>query len=138
MEIWFGIANEQILSMFGNTSRVLFAVITSIFGFHQTWFVHGYCRAHNFSKCQYISKYQYISIKLALCTGIIVICFGAGLGGSFGCASNWRPGGCGFDPHRGRQHSFVEIDHEICHSLPSADSSRADVSFWRKNVHNTG
>ena len=27
------------------------------------------------------------------------------------CA-DWRPG-CGFDPHRGRQHSYVEIDHEI-------------------------
>ena len=35
------------------------------------------------------------------------------LGGSFGCASDWRPGGRGFDPRRGRQHSFVEIDHEI-------------------------
>ena len=34
----------------------------------------------------------------------------AGLGGSVGCASDWRPGGCRFDP---RQHSFVEIDHEI-------------------------
>ena len=37
----------------------------------------------------------------------------AGLSGSVECASNWRPGGCGFDPSRGRQHSFVEIDHEI-------------------------
>ena len=29
--------------------------------------------------------------------------------------SDWRPGGRGFTPHprRGRQHSFVEIDHEI-------------------------
>ena len=27
--------------------------------------------------------------------------------------SNWRPGGRGFNPRRGRQHSFVEIDHEI-------------------------
>ena len=27
--------------------------------------------------------------------------------------SNWRPGGRGFTPCRGRQHSFVEIDHEI-------------------------
>ena len=27
--------------------------------------------------------------------------------------SDWRPGGCGFNPRRGRQHSFVEIDHEI-------------------------
>ena len=24
------------------------------------------------------------------------------------------------------------------HSLPSADSRRAAVSFWQKNVHNTG
>ena len=37
----------------------------------------------------------------------------AGLGGSVGCASDWRPGGCGFNPRRGRQHSSVEIDHEI-------------------------
>ena len=29
------------------------------------------------------------------------------------CVSDWRPGGRGFDPRRGRQHSFVEIDHEI-------------------------
>ena len=27
--------------------------------------------------------------------------------------SDWRPGGLGFNPRRGRQHSFVEIDHEI-------------------------
>ena len=27
--------------------------------------------------------------------------------------SDWRPGGCRFDPRRGRQHSLVEIDHEI-------------------------
>ena len=26
---------------------------------------------------------------------------------------DWRPGGHGFNPCRGRQHSFVEIDHEI-------------------------
>ena len=36
-----------------------------------------------------------------------------GLGGAVGCASDWRPGGRGFNPRRGRQHSFVEIDHEI-------------------------
>ena len=28
-------------------------------------------------------------------------------------SSDWRPGGHGFNPRRGRQHSFVEIDHEI-------------------------
>ena len=27
--------------------------------------------------------------------------------------SDWRPGGRGFNPRRGRQYSFVEIDHEI-------------------------
>ena len=27
--------------------------------------------------------------------------------------STWRPGGRGFNPRRVRQHSFVEIDHEI-------------------------
>ena len=27
--------------------------------------------------------------------------------------SDWRPGGHGFNPHRGWQHSFMEIDHEI-------------------------
>ena len=27
--------------------------------------------------------------------------------------SDWRSGGHGFNPRRGQQHSFVEIDHEI-------------------------
>ena len=27
--------------------------------------------------------------------------------------SNLSPGGRGFKPHRGRQHSFVKIDHEV-------------------------
>ena len=31
----------------------------------------------------------------------------------FDAPSNWRPGGRGFNPCRGRQHSFVEIDREI-------------------------
>ena len=54
--------------------------------------------------------------------------------------SDWRPG-CGFNPRRGRQHSFVEIDHEIFStvilSLPLIQEGQL-VSFWRKNVHNTG
>ena len=28
-------------------------------------------------------------------------------------SSDWRSEGRGFNPHRGRQHSFVEIDHKI-------------------------
>ena len=27
--------------------------------------------------------------------------------------SDWRPGGRGFNPRRGRQHSFVEVGREI-------------------------
>ena len=39
----------------------------------------------------------------------------------------------------GRQHSFVEIENIFySYSLPSADLRRAVVSFWRKNVLNTG
>ena len=60
---------------------------------------------------------------------------GAGLGGSVGCASDWRPGGRGFDPRRGRQHSFVEIDHEIFStvilSLPLIQEGQLSVSGER-------
>ena len=52
--------------------------------------------------------------------------------------SDERPGGHGFNPRRGWQHSFVEIDHEIFSTVPSADSRRAVFSSWRKNVHITG
>ena len=53
--------------------------------------------------------------------------------------SDWRPEGRGFNPCWGRQHSFLEIDHEVFSTvILSADSRRAVVSFWRKNVHNTG
>ena len=41
----------------------------------------------------------------------------AGLGGSVGCAVRLETGGRGFNPRRGRQHSFVEIDHEIFSSV---------------------
>ena len=44
---------------------------------------------------------------------------------------------CRLDLCRVRQHSFLEIDHEIFSvaSLNFADSRRAVVSFWQKNVH---
>ena len=34
-------------------------------------------------------------------------------GAQLDAPSDWRPGGRGFNPRRGRQHSFVETDHEI-------------------------
>ena len=49
--------------------------------------------------------------------------------------SDWRPGGCGFNPRRGRQHSFVEIDNEIFStvilSLPLIQEGQLSVSGER-------
>ena len=59
----------------------------------------------------------------------------AGLGGSVECASDWKPRGRGFDPRRGRQHSFVDIDHEIFStvilSLPLSQEGQLSVSGER-------
>ena len=52
-----------------------------------------------------------------------------------GAPSDWRPGGRGFNPCRGRQHSFVEIDHEIFStvilSLPLIQEGQLSVSGER-------
>ena len=49
--------------------------------------------------------------------------------------SDWRPGGRGFNPCRGRQHSFVEIEHEIFStvilSLPLIQEGQLSVSGER-------
>ena len=49
--------------------------------------------------------------------------------------SDWRPGGRGFNPRRGRQHSFVKIDHEIFStvilSLPLIQEGQLSVSGER-------
>ena len=49
--------------------------------------------------------------------------------------SDWRPGGRGFNPRRSRQHSFVEIDHEIFStvilSLPLIQEGQLSVSGER-------
>ena len=49
--------------------------------------------------------------------------------------SDWRPGGRGFNPRRGRQHSFVEIDHEtfsaVILSLPLIQDGHLSVSGER-------
>ena len=57
----------------------------------------------------------------------------AGLGGSVGCASDWRPGGRGFDPRRGQQHSFVEIEifSTVILSLPLIQEGQLSVSGER-------
>ena len=49
--------------------------------------------------------------------------------------SDWRPGGRRLNPRRGRQHSFVEIDHEIFSavilSLPLIQEGQLSVSGER-------
>ena len=49
--------------------------------------------------------------------------------------SDWRPGGRRFNPRRGWQHSFVEIDHEIFStvilSLPLIQEGQLSVSGER-------
>ena len=49
-------------------------------------------------------------------------------------SSDWRPGR-GFNPRRGRQHSFAEIDHEIFStvilSLPLIQEGQLSVSGER-------
>ena len=49
--------------------------------------------------------------------------------------SDWRPGGRGFNLRRGRQHSFIEIDHEIFStvilSLPLIQEGQLSVSGSR-------
>ena len=49
--------------------------------------------------------------------------------------SDWRPGGRGFNPRRGPQDSFVEIDHEIFStvilSLPLIQEGQLSVSGER-------
>ena len=68
-------------------------------------------------------------------TGTLLNYFDTGLGGSVGCASDWRPGGRRFDSRQGRQHSFVEIDHEIFStvilSLPLIQEGQLSVSGKR-------
>ena len=53
------------------------------------------------------------------------------LGSSVGCTSAWHADGHGFYP-RVRQYSFIEIGFEIISTV--ADSRRAVVSYWRKDV----
>ena len=66
---------------------------------------------------------------------------GAGLGGSVGCAVWLETRRSRVQPPP-RSATFFRGDWSwnifYGHSLPSADSRRAVVSFWRKNVHNTG
>ena len=75
-------------------------------------------------------KYFFLSILRML----------AASGAQLDAPSDWRPGGRGFNPRRGRQHSFVEIDREmfstVILSLPLIQEGQLSVSGER--MRNTG
>ena len=58
-----------------------------------------------------------------------------GLVAQLDAPSDWRPGGRGFNPRRGRQHSFVEIDPKIFSTvvlfLPLIQEGQLSVSGKR-------
>ena len=62
----------------------------------------------------------------------------AGLGGSVGCAVRLETRRSGVQPRRDRQHSFVEIDHEIFStvilSLPLIQEPLRGLSLPSKRV----
>ena len=81
-----------------------------------------------FDQCLYyvlFSRHSAISLSLSLPASVAQL----------DAPSDWRPGGHGFNPRRGRQHSFVEIDHEIFStiilSLPLIQEGQLSVSGER-------
>ena len=81
-------------------------------------------------------------ILWSLWANFVQISYGAaGLGGSVGCAVRLETRRSRVQPPP-RSATFFRGDWSwnifYGHSLPSSDSRRAVVSFWRKNVHNTG
>ena len=85
-----------------------------------------------------ISTYRFMQ---GVCCAIISSSSLAGLGGSVGCAVRLETRRSRVQPPP-RSATFFRGDWPwnifYGHSLPSADSRRAVVSFWPKNVHNTG
>ena len=91
----------------------------------------------------YYIKVGFKEFKNALAFEILIKRYNkcAGLGGSVGCAVRLETRRSRVQPPP-RSATFFHGDWSwnifYGHSLPSADSRRAVVSFWRKNVHNTG
>ena len=82
-----------------------------------------------------LSKHQWIFTKLGMCIDIVEIWFWPASVAHLDAPSDWRPGGRKFNPCRGQQHSFVEIDHEIFYtiilSLPLIQKGQLSVSAER-------
>ena len=82
---------------------------------------HGSVRTDTLCKCGYTYAYAYVFVLASVA--------------QMDAPSDWRPGGRGFNPCRGRQYSFVEIAHEIFStvilSLPLIQEGQLSVSGER-------
>ena len=95
---------------------------------------------HLFSKNIYVIMNSPSASWLPETSGLDHECPLAGLGGSVGCAVYGNQEVAGSTPAEvGNILSWRLIMKYFLRSfLPSADSRGAVVSFWQKNVHNTG
>ena len=114
-----------ILSILGPFIQSIVSLTSSLLVKMLTVLVRYFANAkatHIFS-AKILAYMPYLLIKLA------------GLGGLVGCAIRLETRRCGFNPRRGRQHSFVEIDHEIFStvilSLPLIQEGQLSVSGER-------
>ena len=82
-----------------------------------------------------MNYYTPLTLTLSPLVATFVICSRPALVAQLDAPSDWRPGGRWFNPRRGRQHSFVEIDHEIFSmvilSLPLIQEGQLSVSGER-------
>ena len=77
----------------------------------------------------------YLFLCFSVLFSIAITSLGADLGGSVGCPVRLETRRSRVQPRRGRQHSFVEIDHEIFStvilSLPLIQEGQLSVSGER-------
>ena len=126
------------------------------------WLYMEICRKMCLLPCNYLRKWTKLLLYIEICPGvsllitIFTLSIGTNLsklcrlrseikecslGGSIGFAVRLETRRSRVQPPP-RSATFFRGDWSwnifYGHSLPSADSRRAVVSFWRKNVHNTG
>ena len=87
-----------------------------------------YVCLYDFICGRFVISYDFLLTHFFSVSFCSILCTGPA--SSVGCASAWYADGRGFD-HPARQHSFVEIGHEII----STALHPPVVSYWRKNVH---
>ena len=107
----------------------------SICPFKETLSTVNYAARHNMTQSQTDSDHSVIYLEISSKNITILPNKMPASVAQLDAPSDWRPGGRGFNPRRGRQHSFVEIDHEIFStvilSLPLIQEGQLSVSGER-------